>query len=54
MRALEFSGAAAPATPLATFQLETLRNGVKIPAKFPDHDPLEREQLALRERIVNV
>lgn len=50
----EASGHTAPAPPLATFQLEVLRQGVKIPAKFPDHDPLDRQQLALRERIVNV
>ena len=52
--ALDASGEAPPAPPLATFQLEVLRKGVKIPAKFPDHDPLDRKQLAIRERIVNV
>lgn len=54
MRALAAPGDTAPATPLATFQLDVLRKGVKIPANFPDHDPLARQQLAIRERIVNV
>lgn len=43
-----------PAPPLATFQIEVLRKDVDIPAEFPDHEPLEKAQLVIRERIVNV
>jgi hypothetical protein len=54
MRSLAGPVAAEPAPPLATLQLEVLREGVKIPKEFPEHEPLDRSQLAVRERIVNV
>ena len=53
LRALDPSGAG-HATPVSTLQIEVLRNDVDIPDNFPDHEPFTREQLAIREMIVNV
>jgi hypothetical protein len=40
--------------PLASLRVEVLQTGIDIPSNFPDNKPLEREQLAAREMILNV
>ena len=40
--------------PLASLRVEVLQTGIDMPSNFPDNKPLEREQLAAREMILNV